>query len=176
MMGEARRRHFCGKLIDFCFRKAYRVGWPLAQRFRRFYTQDGVCIAVWAGYRLLVVRHSYKPGLSILGGGVKRGEDPLLSAVRELREEVAIDVDPANVRLINKVKLVQDHGINYFYEIRLQTQPGVTIDRREIIYAEVLLPAEIMLAGCDHYFAAYITTANILVSGIETVDTAAKTR
>src|ERR1700753_475518 len=38
--------------------------------------------------RVGLARHSYMPGLSLPGGGVKRGEAPEHAVLRELREEL----------------------------------------------------------------------------------------
>jgi 8-oxo-dGTP pyrophosphatase MutT (NUDIX family) len=147
------------KLIDYGFRKAYRVAWPFVRRCRRFRQCDGACVAVWANDRVLVVRHSYKAGLSIPGGGLKSNEDSRVGAVRELREEVGIDVKPAALRL-TYVKRYASGTTNYFFEVHLPVEPQITIDRREIIYAEFLSASDILLSGCDHYFAAYLTNTD----------------
>lgn len=43
--------------------------------------------------RVLLVRHSYGMGRWMLpGGGIKRGEDPIAAAKRELREETACEI------------------------------------------------------------------------------------
>lgn len=42
--------------------------------------------------RFLLVKHTYTPGWIFPGGGVERGETCEMAAVRELREEAAIEV------------------------------------------------------------------------------------
>jgi ADP-ribose pyrophosphatase YjhB (NUDIX family) len=74
-------------------------GW-LPRRLRRVairwwgpsYTVGALCVVVDDG-DLLLIRHTYRTGWSAPGGLLGRGERPERSAVREVREEVGLDVD-----------------------------------------------------------------------------------
>jgi 8-oxo-dGTP diphosphatase len=74
-------------------------GW-LPRRARRVairwwgpsYTVGALCI-VLDGSDVLLARHTYRTGWSSPGGLLGRGERPERSAVREVREEVGLDVD-----------------------------------------------------------------------------------
>jgi 8-oxo-dGTP diphosphatase len=155
-----------GNLVDYGYRLAYRVAYPLSQLMLPFHNQNGVCVAVWVDGRLLVVRHSYKPGLSIPGGGVKSREDIRLSAKRELWEEVGIDVEVNALDLIHTHHFTRHRGTNYFFEVRLAVEPIVSIDRREILCAEFLTPSEIKLSGCDRYFARYLDAQHLVTAPV----------
>jgi ADP-ribose pyrophosphatase YjhB (NUDIX family) len=160
-LGRMKVKMLCLCLIDYGCRRAFRLAYPIARVAWRYYRHDGVLVAVWAADRLLVVRHSYKPGLGMPGGGIKSGEHHRNSVLRELREEVGVTLnDTADLTLIGTKRFGHDRGVAYFYEVRLELEPHLTIDRREIIYAEFLAPAEIMLSGCDRYFADYLRTRN----------------
>lgn len=78
----------------------------------------GVRVAVFdADGRVMLVRHSYMPGWYLPGGGIERGETALEAAVKEVREETGLIVDPADLRLAsihaNFVNFPGDHVLLY---------------------------------------------------------------
>ena len=75
-------------LLDACCRGVFRVVYPFATLWWRLYGHTGILVAIWLGEQVLLVRHSYKPGLRLPSGGVRSGEDHCSAAVRELQEEV----------------------------------------------------------------------------------------
>jgi ADP-ribose pyrophosphatase YjhB (NUDIX family) len=93
----------------------------------------GITVAVWVGERVLLVRHSYKPGLRLPGGGVRSDEDHRVAAARELREEVGLAVPLNDLHLVGPFQ--NTYGTNYLYEIELAAEPKLIVDRREIIFA-----------------------------------------
>ena len=120
-------------VINACFRSAYRLAYPLARRWWRWRGHSGTAIAVWVGDRVLVVRHSYKPGLRLPGGGVKAGEDHRLAAIRELQEETGLIVAVAAV--VPVMKTYGKFGKRSIFEVQLDAEPELTVDQREIVYA-----------------------------------------
>ena len=74
-------------------------GW-LPRRARRVvirwwgpsYTVGALCVII-DGSDVLLARHTYREGWSSPGGLLGRGERPERSAVREVQEEVGLDVD-----------------------------------------------------------------------------------
>ena len=121
----------------------HRIGLRFAYRALKVYWRvlrprtEGVCIAVWCRGELLLVRHSYKPGYGMPAGGLRRGEDPLRAAVRELREEVGIAVAPDALRAAGRV-VTRDLGNEDhldFFELHLEGEPDLRVDGREIVAA-----------------------------------------
>jgi ADP-ribose pyrophosphatase YjhB (NUDIX family) len=98
----------------------------------------GAAVAVWYKGKILVVRHSYRPGFSLPGGQLKRNESPASAAARELSEEVGIQVDMEQL-----VPVHRDRSGHSLFEYSLETQPIITIDNREVIDARLIAPAEI---------------------------------
>jgi 8-oxo-dGTP pyrophosphatase MutT (NUDIX family) len=56
------------------------------------FTVGAMCFIERPDGALLLVRHVYRRRWGVPGGLLERGEDPALAAVREVREEVGIDV------------------------------------------------------------------------------------
>jgi 8-oxo-dGTP pyrophosphatase MutT (NUDIX family) len=86
----------------------------------------------------LLVRHSYKFGWKLPGGGIKAGEDHLAGARRELSEEVGLTIDAAQLHLVLATKGLR--GVIYLYEVQLESEPATHVDQREIVAASFLTP------------------------------------
>lgn len=88
---------------------------------------------------MLLIRHSYGSGQWMPpGGGVGRGEPPLAAALRELAEEVALELhDPVEVAQVEE----QLHGAgNTVHVIAGRAGGTVRIDGREVIEAGFFAP------------------------------------
>jgi ADP-ribose pyrophosphatase YjhB (NUDIX family) len=79
-----------------------------ALRHRLGHKSIGVCAIISdADGRVLLVKHSYRPGWCLPGGGLRRGEMPVEALARELREEVGLE-------LIGTPRLLQVYLQNWF--------------------------------------------------------------
>lgn len=67
----------------------HRVARLVSQRFT-----VGSSVVLVDGDRLLLVRHSYRRYWSTPGGFLEAGEQPVEAAVREIKEELGVDVEP----------------------------------------------------------------------------------
>jgi 8-oxo-dGTP pyrophosphatase MutT (NUDIX family) len=129
-------------LINGCCRIAYRLAYPLAKHWWRWRGLDGCAIAVWRNAQVLTVQHSYKLGLRLPGGGVKRGEDPRSAAVRELREETGVTVPLEAVTLV--FRHTNRYGQRTVFEVELGYDPEPRVNHREIVAAPFATPDEVM--------------------------------
>lgn len=130
------------RLLRGALRAAYlllRVYWALARP-----TTRGVLVAVWHQGEVLLVRNGYQPWISMPGGYRRRGEAALAAAVRELREELGLAVRAEDLRAGFTMRhrwLGKDEHVEVL-ELRPDRRPAVAIDRREIVEARFVTPAE----------------------------------
>lgn len=103
-------------------------------RLRKPRLQGCRVLAIDGAGRILLIRHSYGSGQWMPpSGGLRRGEEPLVAAVRELREEAGCGLDAAT-----QVALIVEalHGTgNAVHVIAGRASGAVRPDGREVIAA-----------------------------------------
>jgi 8-oxo-dGTP diphosphatase len=130
--------------IDRCFKLTFYVLYRLHLAWNFLFRPEchGVWIAVWAEGQLLVVKNPYRTTLTLPGGSIDRGEEPVTAALRELREEVGIDATAHELsfwgQYLSLVEYKRDH-INLF-ELARPTMPQFRLDNREVNWARVCTP------------------------------------
>lgn len=131
-------RSVAGKVYDGCARAVFKVGFRALKLMPRAIRSRGTGVGVVIRHkdRVLAVRHSYRPGYDIPGGGVGRREQPRDTAVRELAEELSIHAEPDS--LIYK----RQHHRSHLFELTFDEEPDIRIDNREVIEAVFLTPDE----------------------------------
>ena len=138
------------------FRVAFqlvRVWWFVARPHA-----EGVFAAVWWEDRLLLIRNSYRTGESTPGGRLGRGEPPLEGARRELREEVGLDLPQSEFRFACELELVVDfvHDTVSFFEVALDREPVLRVDRREVVWAGFVAADELSSRPLSPHARAYL--------------------
>ena len=128
-----------GSLVDAVHRAglwiAYRLllaAWFVFRPRRR-----GVFVAVWHDGRILLIRNSYRAGVTLPAGGLWRGETPEDAALRELQEEVGLTASPDALRFAREIPSRFEYKRDRcsFFELRLAAPIEPLVDRREVIWA-----------------------------------------
>ncbi|MFM6933032.1 MAG: NUDIX domain-containing protein [Novosphingobium sp.] len=92
--------------------------------------------------RVLLIRHSYGSQRWMMpGGGLKRGEDVRIAAQREVREEVALTLDPIVELGMSDEPL--GGGRNHIHLIAGWTIETPSPDRREVLEARFFSAADL---------------------------------
>jgi ADP-ribose pyrophosphatase YjhB (NUDIX family) len=131
--------------VDMLHRCAYRLGHRLARLWwwASRPSRRGVAVAVWWQGRLLVVRPSYRAGFDLPGGGLAAGEEPRQGAVRELAEELALEIRPQLLQDLGVFAFTLDHRriSETLFAWHPPSLPAWRVDRREIVWAGLVEPA-----------------------------------
>ncbi len=146
-------------LYRFVYRVAYRLHLVWAFLFRP--RCEGVWVALWCGGRLLVIRNSYRRRMTLPGGGIDGGERADAAAVRELREEVGIQLAPAQLHYVGQYRSAIEFKrdtIN-LYAAYLDELPAIKIDNREVAHAAFVDPADLSQAGAFPALMDYVADA-----------------
>ena len=114
---------------------AFWLSWPLLFVYLQIGSRTRVLVV--CGEKVLVVRSWHGSGQwSLPGGGLHRGEDPKVGAVRELREETGLVVQPAQLQhLISGTQ--NTRGLKYDYDCFV-----VEIEKEQPLRAQMFEVAE----------------------------------
>lgn len=148
--------------------RLWRIGLGLAHRVLRVWwflarpDAHGAYVALWYEGRVLVIRNSYKPGVTLPCGAIGRGETPRECALRELREEVGIDLSPGSLREAGRYVATVYHRRDHatVFETTVERKPRVAIDRREVVWADFRTAAELRRLPLVPHLLAYLDQRN----------------
>ena len=84
---------------------------------------------------LLIIKNSYKADWTVPCGGINRGEEPIEAAVREVKEEVGINLEAQQVNFIKVILNTTEYKKDYIhlFDYRMKSFPRVKIDDREVV-------------------------------------------
>jgi 8-oxo-dGTP pyrophosphatase MutT (NUDIX family) len=126
------------KLAQLFYNLAYRI--ILSIWFFTRPTVRGVYVAVWYQKKLLVIKNSYKNRFTIPCGRIKRSEDTAEAAMRELKEEVGIEIKKSQLTFVGEY--VAEHNfatdVGSFFEFEMTESPNVQVDNREVTWAQFM--------------------------------------
>jgi len=135
-------------MLHLPLRAAYRTAHALLRVYwsvRRPETR-GALAAIWCRGKILVIQSTYRSSVSLPGGYVKPGESPARAVVREIGEEIGVEVEERAVRHAY-------HGTKDFesrkdtldiFAIELDERPVVRPNRYELEWARWKDPEEVL--------------------------------
>jgi ADP-ribose pyrophosphatase YjhB (NUDIX family) len=133
-------------VTDAFMRLAYKLAYQGARIYWRVAkpANRGALVAIWHAGKVLLVRNSYVNYYSLPGGNVRTGESALDAAVRELREEIDLEVVPERLKVAVDQTHIWEGRSDHVTVFRLDVEeaPTIKVDNREVISAEWFAPAE----------------------------------
>lgn len=136
------------RILDPLYQQAYRLAFRGARLYWRVFrpTNHGALVAMWHEGKILLVKNSYLDYFSLPGGYIKSGESAVAAAVRELREEINLEVEPDQLCFaLERTQEWQgrpDHVV--IFNLELETMPKIKVDNREVVAAEWVTAEEVL--------------------------------
>lgn len=127
-------------ILDAIIRLIYKVGFRAVVFLRRigFPRKPGTAVVIWHDGQVLAVQHSYIRGLGLPGGAIDACESPQEAAVREMREELGLELDTNDLVPCGNLKNTE------VFRIELTTMPKIHVDNREIVEAFFINPEDLI--------------------------------
>jgi len=160
-------------MLDAAFRLGYRCAYCCARAwwFVRRPRTNGAAVALWHDGRLLLIRTSYRDRYTLPGGFVGRKEEARAAAARELREEIGVNVSPADLVAAYEATIFLEHHYDHLaiFEAEVASQPGITANGRELVWAGWMTTEEAeALPQLARHTRAYLAARASRTAGEET--------
>jgi 8-oxo-dGTP pyrophosphatase MutT (NUDIX family) len=136
-------------LVNFGYRLAYNLVYPLVRPVWWLIGRDleGVYVAIWHEGRVLAIKNSYKREYCLPGGMIDAGETPAEAGARELGEEVGIPIVATDLEMVHEIVQSRGRSSDRAYVMSMEwtgERPAVTIDQREVVWADFVTPADLL--------------------------------
>ena len=122
----------------------------------------GAVIALWQEGKVLLVYQAYRRSWSFPGGGIGSRETPEAAALREVREELGLALDPALLRHV--LTVADDYEYRretvHIFEAPLAGAPK--IDHFELVDFALLPPDEALARTLPPHVRKYLSSRSLL--------------
>ena len=131
-------------IVDFGYRMAYRAAYQVMRVYWRLTrpVTRGALVAIWNNGEILLVKNSYVDYYCVPGGYIQGTETPVEAVVRELAEEVSIQVSPEALKLGREETHTWEGKTDVvsIFDLDVDERPVFRVDNREVIDAEFFSP------------------------------------
>jgi 8-oxo-dGTP pyrophosphatase MutT (NUDIX family) len=112
---------------------------------------------IWCKEKVLLVRTSYRSVWTAPGGSIEGSEFPVDAAVREVSEELGLQLsgDVLHLALISEHYWDNRHDRVHLFETQLSELPAIELDNREIVGARFVTLAEALSFDLPPYLRDY---------------------
>jgi len=149
-------------MFDALVQVGYRIAYRLWRLYLRLCKREtfGAQVAVCFRQKVLLIKSSYRRTYSFPGGYLNRGEASEKCASRELQEEAGLDISSTMLRsAFSTTYQCGGHlGHDEIFEISLDAVPEVSIDNREIVFAEFIDMSYALSLPLDDQVRRYINS------------------
>jgi len=148
-------------LLDYVARPKYRVTYLMRRTWwlLRRPTTYTVAVALWHEGKMLLIRTSYRPGLSLPSGAIQPGESSDAAARRVVVEALGIGLAPEGFHLAGRRILPVESRLDNvdIWEVHVLSPPMICHDCREVIWAGWMAPSDTRKKRLLPHLALYLS-------------------
>ena len=148
------------KNIDRIWRLAMRMAYLLYLAFGFAFRprHRGAGVALWHAGELLMVKNTYRRRWGVPAGSVRRSESPRAAAVRELKEEVGIELPADRLEPVGIFCDTNEFFRDRFtlFAVEMDRRPVVRPDHREVARARFMPPSQALALALQPPIRTYL--------------------